>query len=250
MISIFRRVALAGGVMLAALALAGRLERPGVWRFVVVQALCLFCFNFIGLYKASGLISSGPVAVVFSLASTFNAINARVFFGDRITARTVLAGATGATGLVLIFRRDLFANFDLESVRGLAWAALGTLVFSFGNMASRCNGELGITPVTANGWGMAIGALALAALIYLALIGSIAAFTSYLVLVARIGSARAGYATVMLPVVALAVWTVVEGYQWTPLAIAGVALTLLGNVLMFWRPRPAPQAPAPAAADQ
>lgn len=258
MVSIFLRFALAGAIMLASLAALGRLRRPAAWRFVVVQALCLFCFNFIGLYKASGLISSGLVAVVFSSASIFNTINARIIFGERITGRTIVAGMTGATGLVLVFWRDLFANFDIATVQGIAWAACGTLVFSWGNMASRRNGELGITPVTANSWGMAIGALALAVLIgvtgqpvrltsepvywgslvYLAVIGSIAAFTSYLVLVARIGSARAGYATVMFPVVALAISTVVEGYQWTPTALSGVALTLLGNVMMFWR-RPA-----------
>ncbi|MBK1697509.1 DMT family transporter [Rhodovibrio salinarum] len=257
LLSICLRFALAGVVMLAGLSVLGRVRRPPVWRFVVVQALCLFCFNFVGFYTASGLMASGLVAVVFSLASIFNAINARIFFGDRITARTILAGVLGATGLVLIFWQDLFAGFDAATVQGIGWAALGTLLFSFGNMASRRNGELGITPVTANSWGMCIGALALAgmfvasgqpvgmtsdpvywgALAYLALIGSVIGFTTYLMLVARIGSARAGYATVIFPVVALTISTVVEGYSWTSLGLVGVGLTLLGNVVMFWRPR-------------
>ncbi len=55
--------------------------------------------------------------------------------------------------------------------------------------------------------------------------------------VARIGSARAGYATVLFPIVGLAISTVLEGYDWTPLAMIGVALILVGNVIMFWRPR-------------
>ena len=257
MVSIFLRLALAGAVMLAGLAVLARLHRPPVWRFVIIQAVCLFCFNFIGLYKATGLIMSGLVAVVFSLASVFNAVNARVFFGDRITAQTLLAGVIGASGLGLIFWTDLFGRFDAATVRGIGWAALGTLMFSFGNMASRRNSELGISPVTANSWGMALGALALgglivvqgqpvtltlepdywAALIYLAIVGSVAGFTTYLVLVARIGSTRAGYATVIFPVVALAISTAVEEYSWTPIAIVGVALTIFGNVIMFWRPR-------------
>jgi drug/metabolite transporter (DMT)-like permease len=267
MVSISLRFALAGAIMLAGLAVLGRFGRPAAWRFVIIQALCLFCFNFIGLYKASGLITSGLVALVFSLASIFNAINARIFFGDRITARTILAGATGATGLALIFWKDIFAGLDLTTVQGIGWAALGTLMFSFGNMASRRNGELGITPVTANSWGMCIGALALAglivasgqavrltadpvywvALVYLAIVGSVAGFTTYLVLVARIGSARAGYSTVIFPVVALAISTVVEGYSWTPLSFAGVALTFLGNVMMFWRPRASRSANLPGS---
>ncbi len=52
-------------------------------------------------------------------------------------------------------------------------------------------------------------------LLYLALIGSVLAFACYLTLLGRIGADRAAYATVMFPVVALAVSTIVEGYRWT-----------------------------------
>lgn len=256
-VSIFFRFALAGLIMLVGLALMHRLKGPSIWRFVVLQALCLFCFNFIGLYKASTLIPSGLVSIVFSLASIFNAINARLFFGDRVTLQTLLAGGVGATGLVLIFWTDLVASFDVATLEGVGWAMFGTLMFSFGNMASRRNSSIGITPVVANSWGMGIGALALlglilaseqplalstkleywVALVYLAVIGSVIGFTTYLMLVARIGSAKAGYATVLFPMVALAISTVFEGYNWTPLAMIGIALTLAGNVIMFWRPR-------------
>lgn len=124
-------------------------------------------------------------------------------------------------------------------------------------MASRRNSMLGITPVTANAWGMAIGALCLLiivgltgqplglpgrssywiALVYLAVIGSVIGFTTYLMLVARIGSARAGYATVLFPIVALTASTMLEGYQWTTVAIAGVVLACAGNVVMFQKRR-------------
>lgn len=261
MVSIFLRFAVAGALMMLGLAAVGRLVRPGVWRFAVVQALCLFCFNFIGLYKASGLITSGLVALVFSLASIFNAVNARIIFGDPITPRTVLAGATGAAGLALIFWQDLLSGFDLATAQGVGWAVFGTLMFSLGNMASRRNGNLGITPVTANAWGMPIGALGLAvmvalsgqpvrladdpvywaALVYLAVVGSIGGFTTYLLLVARIGSARAGYATVLFPVVALAISTILEGYSWSPTALTGAGLTILGNIIMFGRPGACPR---------
>ncbi len=254
-VSIFYRFALAGLVMLAGLLLLGRLRFPAQWRFVLVQALCLFCFNFIGLYNAATLIPSGLVSVVFSLASIFNAVNARIFFGERITLRVLAAGLIGATGLVLLFWHDLFTGTGAASLRGIGWAAFGTMMFSFGNMASRRNTALGVPPVTANAWGMGIGAIALlglilvtgqqivppdgarywGALIYLAVIGSVVGFTTYLLLVQRIGSAKAGYATVVFPIVALVLSTLFEGFEWTPTAFAGVALALLGNVIMFAR---------------
>lgn len=254
-VSIFYRFALAGAVMLTGLVVLGRLHWPARWRFVIMQALCLFCLNFIGLYMATSLIPSGLVSVIFSLASIFNSVNARLFFGDRISRRTVLAGGLGVGGLVLLFWNDLAVTADLAALQGIGWALLGTMFFSLGNMASRRNSMLGITPVTANAWGMAIGAMCLLlivtltgqplglpdrgsywiALAYLAVIGSVIGFTTYLMLVTRIGSAKAGYATVLFPIIALTASTMLEGYQWTALAVCGVALACLGNAVIFSR---------------
>ena len=75
------------------------------------------------------------------------------------------------------------------------------------------------------------------AMLYLAVVGSVIGFTTYLMLVARIGSARAAYATVLFPIVALALSTAYEGYAWHWQAVLGLGLALLGNLVMFSRPR-------------
>ena len=167
----------------------------------------------------------------------------------------MLAGVLGVCGLVLLFWESLAVSFDPGTLRGVGWALLGTMIFSWGNMASRRNSASGTTPIIANAWGMGIGAgvlllLALAtrqqlvvptdqtylaALLYLAVFASVIGFTTYLILVSQIGSAQAGYATVTFPVVALLTSTFFEGYEWTITAFTGVALTLLGNVVMFGR---------------
>jgi drug/metabolite transporter (DMT)-like permease len=252
-VSVFYRFALAGAVMLTGLACLGRLRRPAVWRFVFVQALCLFCLNFLCLYTATATVPSGLVSVIFSLASTFNAINARIFFGDRIERQTILAGGLGVAGLTLLFWQDLAVALDPATLRGIGWATLGTMIFSWGNMASRKNSSLGVSPLTANAWGMGMGALTLLALLvireqplvapegsaywtalaYLAVVGSVVGFTTYLLLVERIGSARAGYATVLFPIVALTASTLFEGYVWTASAAVGVVLAGVGNIVMF-----------------
>ena len=74
-------------------------------------------------------------------------------------------------------------------------------------------------------------------LLYLALIGSVLAFACYLTLLGRIGADRAAYATVMFPVVALAVSTAVEGYRWTMPAVLGVVAVLAGIVLALRAPK-------------
>ncbi|MEK8061123.1 EamA family transporter, partial [Burkholderia contaminans] len=73
----------------------------------------------------------------------------------------------------------------------------------------------------------------LGALVYLAVPGSVIGFTAYLTLVGRIGPERAAYCTVLFPIVALAVSTVFEGYQWSPLAVVGLLLVVAGNLVAF-----------------
>ena len=48
-----------------------------------------------------------------------------------------------------------------------------------------------------------------------------------------IGANKAAYATVMFPIVALALSTVFEGYVWTLSSVSGLVLVLLGNGLIL-----------------
>ena len=270
LVSIFYRFGVAGVLFVAGLALSGRLRLPRkdhqIW--LVAQALCLFSLNFICFYYAVQYIPSGLESVIFSMATIFNAINARIFYKDRITKQVVLASILGICGLVLLFGRDVFSSSGTEALTGAGLAMLGTLFFSFGNMVSRRNSQMGISPITANAWGMCYGALILLALItvtgtpivapadvtylgallYLAIFGSIVAFTTYLILVARIGSAKAAYMTVLFPIIALAISTLFEGYVWHWTSVLGLILALTGNIIMFAPKRTKPDASAPSPA--
>jgi drug/metabolite transporter (DMT)-like permease len=262
LVSVFYRFLLAGLIVTGALVATGRFALPERRHqpFLVGLALCLFSMNFICFYNAARFVPSGLISVIFSLATIYNAVNGRIFFGDRITARALIAAACGALGLVLLFGRDLIVAFNVDALKGVGLAALGTMFFSLGNMISRRNSGAGLSPLVANAWGMAYGALFLLALIlvtrtpivappdaryvwallFLAIFGSAVAFTTYLLLVERLGSARAAYATVLFPVVALALSTLFEGYRWNAVEAFGLVLCLAGNVVMF----------APAAAFQ
>jgi len=59
--------------------------------------------------------------------------------------------------------------------------------------------------------------------------GSIAAFAAYLTLINTSGPEKAAFATLLFPVVALAISTALEGYQWHIEAMIGVVLVLAGN---------------------
>lgn len=261
LVAVFHRFALAAVLMLPALALLRQLTPVPLrqHRFILLQGICLFSLNFICFYNATRFIPSGLVSVIFSLATIYNAVNARLIFGDRVKPRALLATALGAAGLICLFAPELTGHeVSAEVLKGIGLAALGTLFFSLGNMVSRRNSAAGIPPLTANAWGMGYGALILLAiitatgtplmapeggrylwaLIYLSVVGSIIGFTTYLMLVQRIGTGRAAYATVCFPVIALMASAIWEGFIWTPLAVAGLALTLAGNAVMFLPQRP------------
>ena len=253
--SVFYRFALAAAVLVAALLVSGRLTAPSLRHhpFLLAQALCLFSLNLVCFYIAERYVTSGLVSVIFSLASIYNAANARIFFGDRITMRTVVAALMGVGGLLLLFGRAVWVDLDPKTLTGIGYAALGTLLFSLGNMVSRRNSAVGVSLLTANAWGMSYGAIILfalivvtktpivlpsggaylGALVYLSVVGSVIAFTTYLELVARVGPSRAAYATVLFPIVALALSTVFEGYRWNALGGLGLAFCLMGNFVIF-----------------
>jgi drug/metabolite transporter (DMT)-like permease len=202
-------------------------------------------------------VPSGLVAVVFSTAPIWNAVNQRLFMGRPIRRQVLVGSLLGLSGIALLFLPQMRGHWnDHGMLLGLGLSLLGTVCFSTGNLLSSRMQALGLTPLLTNTWAMLIGSTIvgggawllgmpfnldasrryLGALFYLAIPGSVIAFTAYLVLVGRIGPDRAAYSTVLFPVVALSVSTVLEGYHWTLPAIGGVALVLGGNLLAFMKP--------------
>ncbi|WP_083607765.1 DMT family transporter [Thalassospira sp. TSL5-1] len=233
--------------------------------FMAVMGLCLFSLNYVFLYIAEGELTSGLIAVIFSAIVIMNMINGMIFFKRRPEMRTVIGAMIGLGGICVIFAPDL-ARFDLSGGAGyaLVLSLLACYVASLGNMISARNQARGIPVMQANAYGMMYGALFLVvyvlasgqpivfdtspsfviALVYLAVFGSILAFGFYLTLLGRIGADRAAYSSVMFPVVALTISTFVEGFVWQDSIIFGVALTLLGNIVILSGRRKTAQIPA------
>ncbi|MEG0052601.1 MAG: DMT family transporter [Comamonas sp.] len=257
-ISIAYRFGLAALVLFAWLVLSRQWKvprGPAVPR-VLAQGLCLFSLNFVCFMHASETLTSGLAAVVFSSASIWNALLARLLYGRRLAPHVLAGSSLGLAGLVILFWPEL-AQGQHASWQGLAWALGGTLCFSCGNMLSASLQNLGYKSLQTNAWGMLAGTLLLvvyalmaglpwtfdtrpgytAALLYLALPGSVIAFTAYLTLVGRLGPEKAAYATVLFPIVALNISALVEGYAWTGSGLLGLALVMAGNVLVFKPPR-------------
>ncbi|MCE0100974.1 benzoate/H(+) symporter BenE family transporter [Klebsiella variicola] len=175
----------------------------------------------------------------------------------KIIPHSLAAAALGLAGIVTLFWDDLLANgLNASLLWGIGLSALGTYGFSLGNMFSIRHQRRGLETLTTNSWAMLYGTLVmgaiallrgdnfmpewtvsyLGALLYLALFGSVIAFGAYFTLVGRIGASKAAYSTLLFPLVALSISTVYEGYIWHSNAVIGLALILLGNLVMFAKP--------------
>ncbi|MFL5074657.1 MAG: DMT family transporter [Microvirga sp.] len=223
-------------------------------RFAAAGAL-MFSSNFVLFLYGGQYLPSGLLAVVFSLVSILNLLLGAAFLGQPIVPRVAVGGMLGAAGIALLYSPQIAGGVERGALVGLAFCLAGTLSFCAGNLVSTAIQRRGVPLLAATAWGMTYGVATLAAIVlvrgqplivewtprylgatvYLALFASVVAFASYLTLLRRIGAARAGYATVLFPIVALAVSTLVEGYRWTLAAILGAALALAGNVLVLRR---------------
>lgn len=213
----------------------------------------LFGINYLLVYAGTEHLTSGLVAVCFSTLSMMNIISARIFLKTPIHLPVLAAAVLGVGGLAMVFGHEV-AQFSVadETMIGLGLCLTATVTASFGNTiaASGKAKSFPILPFTALGLFYSSGfnlivALAsgqpmifdghmpyVASLLYLAVFGTVIAFTLYLWLIAQIGVARAGYISVVMPMVALTISTIYEGFVWSTAALAGLTLIIIGNAMM------------------
>ena len=256
--SVAWRFALAS-VLLFALAVwrGERLLQPWqVHRRLALTGAVQYGLNYWCVYQAERWIPSGLVAVLFSLMVFGNAATGAWLFGQPVTRRFVAAAGVGVAGVALIFWPEVMsAGGRSDAGRGLVYGVAAVAGACAGNAMTLTQTRRGVPLVPMLAWSMGYGALSLIAaagvagvgwqvgtalswwvsLLYLAALGSVAAFLMYFKLAQREGPARAALTSVLTPVIALAVSALLEGWRPTVLSLAGMALCL-GSVYAATRP--------------
>ena len=228
--------------------------------FLAVQGALLFGINYAAIYIAEEYVTSGLVAVLFSTIVFMSPLGMRLAYRTPLSPRVFIAATLGVAGVALLFLPDLAAAREGGgAAHGVAYALGGTVIACAGNIVAVRNQRAGIPTFPGTAWAMLYGALvtALVALVqrvpwaldlrpaywlsfaYLVVVGSIAAFGAYLTLLKRVGAGPSAFVGVTTPIVALALSTLLEGYRWTGIAVAGVVLAVIGNLLALpawkWR---------------
>ncbi|HEX9935090.1 MAG TPA: DMT family transporter [bacterium] len=222
--------------------------------FMFLQGVFSFSIGYWFVYLAEIRLTSGLVAVITSSLIFMNMFNGWLLVGSKISRLVVFGSLIGMTGIVLVFWPELSAyRSSPKDTAAMVLALFSTLIYSFGNIIVVRNRGKNLPVMPTNAYSMAYGAgimffvaivsgkpfifefspKYIASLFYLAMLGSVVAFYCYFTLIGEIGAAKAAYGPVVIPVIALAISSVFEGYRWTPYSFVGIALLIIGNLFVL-----------------
>lgn len=217
--------------------------------FAALAGIAQFVLNYNLVYAAERNVTSGLIALVCALLVVPNALLSAIFLKSPISRRFLVGSGIGIAGLGLVFADDLRDPAVLGATgEGLLLAIGAILCASVANVMQASGFARAVAPFPTLTWMMVYGTAIdigyaaattgapvfdprpeyWAELLYLAVAASAVAFTVYYRLIRRIGPGPAAYSSLVIPIVAMLLSTVFEGYRWTLTGAAGAALALLG----------------------
>jgi drug/metabolite transporter (DMT)-like permease len=228
-----------------------RLGREGQ-RLAAIIGVFQFALNFQFVYRAEIHLTSGIVAVLFALLLVPNALLARMVLKQPVTRGFLLGSGIALAGIALLLVHEYrLAPPEGKVLLGVVLTLCGILSASAANVLQATETARRQPMLTVLAWAMLWGTLAdfvlswiisgppqfelrwgyIGGIAYLALVGSVVTFPLYFHLIRELGAGRAAYNGVIVPVVAMLLSTLFEGYRWSVLAAAGGALALAGLVV-------------------
>jgi len=259
-VAVALRLAMASLIFFAIAGVMGlrlRLQRKQLV-LIAIQGVCFYGLNYVAVYTAAQYLTSGVLAVVFSITVPFNIVADRILFGARPRLAVVLATLIGVGGIALVFSGELEQALGTRSALwGAALAIFAAGTVAIGNvMAARLAAtDLGVVRLNAFGfaagtitillWGVLSGAswslnvtpTWLAGYAYLVVIGSLVAFGIYMKILPVVGPVAGAYVVVLSPVIALMISVVLEGLPLGTNMFLGVVLLLTGHSILIARRR-------------
>jgi drug/metabolite transporter (DMT)-like permease len=251
------RFAIAAVVMFGAAAAVGlRLGRTRRERTLwVVNGLLSFTVSYGVVYWSEQWVPSSLAAVLFATYPLFVAALAHFALpGESLTRQEIMGIVLGFAGVGVVFSEDLRRLGGPEVTIGAAVMLLSPAASAIGSVAVKRWGQ-GVHPISLAAVPMALaaglmGALALAlerqrtfvwnatslaALLYLAVVGSAVTFSLYYWLLAHLPAKRLALMAYVVPIVAVSVG-IARGEPFTTRVFGGATLVVLGVALAVQRP--------------
>lgn len=214
----------------------------------------MFSVSYIFVYYAEQQVVSGLVAVGYSASPLLGMLGLWIFFRTPMTLPVASGAVLGIVGIALVFLPEFGRVKEGGSpALGATFTFLAVTASALGSMVAHRNQEARLPLWQTLAWGMFYGAMFslvvtlaigkklgfemtwgyVVSLAYLAVLGSVIAFAGFLTLLGRIGAVRAGYVGVMVPIMALIISAVFEGFHWQALTWIGVAISVVGNAAIL-----------------
>ncbi|WP_062732639.1 DMT family transporter [Sphingobium abikonense] len=212
-----------------------------------------FVLNFNFVYRAEQHLTSGVVAVVYAMLLIPNSLLAFLAFRQPVTRGFIVGSAIATAGIVMMLVHEYrAADVAPDAILlGAAFSILGLLSASAANVMQGTEIARRLPMMAVLTWAMLIGAAIdavfawvtagapviewrlsyLAGIAYLGIAGSVVTFPLYFRLIQTIGAGRAAYTSVLIPVIAMLISTLFEGYRWTGFAAPGALLAIAGMVV-------------------
>jgi drug/metabolite transporter (DMT)-like permease len=204
-------------------------------------------------YWGAQYIPSGLVSVLFGLSPLITALMALIWLGERLTAAGVAGMLLGLAGLVAIFG-DQHEMAGAHAVAGVVALLAAVTIYSASLVwvkrigddsppLSTTAGALAVSlPLFGLAWWLADGRLpvamplrASAAIAYLAVFGSVLGFALYYYIIKHLDTGRVSLITLITPVLALVLGTLLNGEMVGTRVWLGTALIGLGLLMYQWR---------------
>lgn len=254
LLSVAYRFLLAGIILISFSLLTGKNIKftPKEHFLMLLLGLSLFGINYWFVYEAETTLTSGIVAVIFSLIIVFNILFNALLLKGKIKKDVLFAAILGISGTSFLFKNEL-SSFQLngKDILVLLICFGGLITASLGNILSAYQQKKKIPVIQANAFGMLYGGISMfiavlllgksvvfetslnytLSLLYLAVFGSIIAFSTYLKLLGEIGPDRSVYIALITPAIAMGISTIFENYHWDAYAFLGIVLLFSGNIL-------------------
>jgi len=222
-----------------------------------VNGLLTFVVTYGLVYWAEQRVPSGLAAILFATFPLFVALLAQpVLPGERFTLRSAAGILLGFVGVGVIFSEDLVAIAEPGAGFAAAVLLLGSFSAAVANVAVKRWGQ-GIHPISLTaipmgisavvmgavsltverGQPVALDAVSVGSVLYLAVFGSAFTFYCYFWLLERLPATQVALSNYVSPVVAVALGALFLGEVLTPRVITGSLLVVVGVAVTVTRRR-------------
>ncbi len=252
---------LLASIVVGFLLVARRLRLPRERRFILLSmylGVFQMAIPYVLVYWGETRISSGLTAVLYAMMPLMVAVCARLLLGDALTLRRIAGIVVGVAGVGLIFADSLQVGGSSSSL-GVIAVLVSVVMASLANvLAKKYAGPYDPQALLFVAFGIA-GAVTLAAgaaiersnplrydlptwatIFYLAIFGSVVAFSLFLWVLKRLEVTVVSYQTFIIPILAVLLGWLLLDEALAPRTGLGAALVLAGIAVSTRRTRPRP----------